>query len=213
LNHTSLIVVTGHPATGKTTLLNTLSSALCIPGFGKDALKETFFDAFGTGDREFSKRTGRASIALLYTVAQTILTSGNDVLIESNFDPAFAREELLALARKASNAQVRVLELNVTCNAEQLLARFALRAHGGSRHPGHNDNAGMLSEIRTRLARDSTARLFPDADAGTLALGGVPVNSWVFDTSGFVAGEDAPAGSSAPGQTAALLARVAQWRG
>ena len=54
----SLVVVTGIPATGKSTFARDLSSRLGLPLISKDDIKEAMADSLGGGDRELSKRCG-----------------------------------------------------------------------------------------------------------------------------------------------------------
>jgi 2-phosphoglycerate kinase len=48
----ALILVSGAPATGKTTIAKSLSTQLRIPVIGKDAIKESLFETIGHSDRE-----------------------------------------------------------------------------------------------------------------------------------------------------------------
>ena len=45
-----LVVVTGLPGSGKTTIAGPLAAELGWPLLGKDTIKEALFDALGTGD-------------------------------------------------------------------------------------------------------------------------------------------------------------------
>ena len=66
-----LVVVTGMPAAGKTTVAESLSRSLSLPLVAKDAVKERFYDTLGTGDLEWSERLGTASFALLFDFAHS----------------------------------------------------------------------------------------------------------------------------------------------
>jgi tRNA uridine 5-carbamoylmethylation protein Kti12 len=58
-----LIIVTGRPAAGKSTLAKWLGQRLDMPVLSKDGIKEILFEELGWHDREWSKRLGRASLA------------------------------------------------------------------------------------------------------------------------------------------------------
>src|ERR1700712_3623889 len=93
----SLIIVTGLPCTGKTTLGRHIAKELGWPFVHKDGIKESLFDHLGWSDRAWSKLLGRASSELLYYFAETQLAAGHSFVIESNFDPTFATPRFQAL--------------------------------------------------------------------------------------------------------------------
>ncbi len=89
--------------------------------------------ALGWSDRDWSRRLGAATYALIYHLLEVELTAGRSLIVESNFDRRHATGELLALKEKYGFRPVQVL-----CRAapEVLLARFHARAESGERHPG-----------------------------------------------------------------------------
>ena len=139
-----LIIVTGPPATGKTTLARDLAHRYRLPLVYKDAIKERLFDQLGWRDREWSRQLGRASYDLLYYFVEVQLTAGRSAIVESNFYPAFDTAKFAALAR-----QYPFRPIQIYCHAPVavILDRYRRRVETGERHPGHVD-AQNYAEIR-----------------------------------------------------------------
>ncbi len=144
------VVVSGGPGVGKTDLARPLASALGVPLLSKDDIKEALFDELGTGDRLWSRRLGRASIAVLYRVAANTPAA----VIEAVFQRDAARRDLADLDGP-------VVEIHCTCPPELAVERFERRAES-DRHPGHLDN---------RQPRNKLEQLVVDG-AEPLGLGG-----------------------------------------
>lgn len=131
-----LIIVTGRPAAGKSTLANWLATELKLPVVSKDRIREVLFDQLGWKDRQWAQQLGRASIDLMFYFAQTQLMSGNSIIMDNAFHPDETTPRVLALKAK-TNAEI----VQIICNAksETLFQRFKERAESGNRHPGHGD--------------------------------------------------------------------------
>lgn len=142
-----LVIVLGRPCTGKTTLGRRIARGLGWPFVHKDGIKELLFDNLGWSDREWSKKLGRASSELLYYLAETHLSVGRSLVVESNFVPQFATPKLLALKEKLGFEPFQIL-----CQAPAyiLFERFKVRAESGERHPGHVDHLNY-DEFRATL--------------------------------------------------------------
>ncbi|HNP74285.1 MAG TPA: AAA family ATPase [Kouleothrix sp.] len=135
-----LMIISGPPCSGKTTLGAWLAAELRLPLFHRDAFKELLFDTLGWDDLAWSQRLGGASYALLYHTAEALLRAGRSLIVESNFDPAHDHERLRALAE-----QHPFLPLQVRCMADGpvLFERFKRRTESGTRHPGHLDHLNV----------------------------------------------------------------------
>jgi predicted kinase len=147
MNRPLLLVVTGLPCTGKTTLGKYLASQLKLPYIHKDGIKETLFDSLGWEDRTWSRKLGAATYDLLYYVVETLMSADVSLVVESNFQPEVAGPKLGGLIEKYKYYCVQVL-----CKAEGsiLAERFRERAESGERHPGHVD-ATTYDEMEPQL--------------------------------------------------------------
>jgi predicted kinase len=97
-----LVIVSGAPGAGKTTLVTILADALRLPLLARDELKERLADVLlpeattgaGIVDGVDSAALGRASYALLFSITERLVTGGAGVIIESNFRRGVAEREL-----------------------------------------------------------------------------------------------------------------------
>ena len=83
------VLVTGIPGSGKSTLAAALADALGWRLVSKDAIKVALWDTFGPGDRRWSYRLGRASIAAL----QSLVASAEEPIVVDNFVGATFEDE------------------------------------------------------------------------------------------------------------------------
>jgi predicted kinase len=136
-----LVVVTGPPASGKTTIARALAERSELPLFSKDDVKELLFDELGVGDRDWSRKLGRAVFALLLHAAAVELRAGRSLVLEANF--AAGESE----SRFAELPPHRLVQVHCSAPAELLLERFRQRA----RHPGHLDTS-MVADVARAIA-------------------------------------------------------------
>lgn len=143
----TLIIITGLPCTGKTTLGEDLARSLRLPFLHKDGIKELLFDTIGWQDRPWSRRLSAASYGLLFYLAQTLLTAGRSLIVEANFDANAHTAEFVKIKDNCAYTPLQIL-----CYAEGnvLRQRFARRSAEGGRHPGHVD-AVLNAELESML--------------------------------------------------------------
>jgi predicted kinase len=125
-NSAVLILVTGLPGSGKTTIASQLSEKLALPMIGKDHYKAILFDALGIGDVDWSRRIGRAAIALQYDVIRSIRLA----VVDSALWTGIAERDVESL-------DLPLVQLYCRCPFEVARARFFNRV--GDRHAGHRE--------------------------------------------------------------------------
>jgi predicted kinase len=134
-----VFLVTGLPATGKTTLARALARALQVPLLSKDVIKEPLLDALGAADRAASRQLSDLSFAVLFALADEHLALTGAVVLEGNFRPGEHERAMAALlARHVPMSCTQVL-----CRVPEMLRqeRLQARAADEARHPGHQDGA------------------------------------------------------------------------
>src|SRR6185312_1931048 len=87
-----LVVVTGMPSSGKTTVAEALAYDLRLPLVAKDEIKESLYDTLGAGDVSWSGRLGGAAYGILFALARAMLASGVSLIVEANFFRDHARD-------------------------------------------------------------------------------------------------------------------------
>jgi predicted kinase len=132
-----LIIITGAPGTGKTSLGRHLAAAFGMPFIHKDGIKETLFDSLGWKDRAWSTTLGAAAMDLLFYFVEVQLAAGRSFIVEGNFYPEFDTPRFAALQRRHSFVPFQIL---CRTDARVLAQRYQRRATSGERHPGHVDH-------------------------------------------------------------------------
>ena len=129
------VVVSGPPASGKSTLAPQLAESLGLPLLAKDALKDALMRRMPVPDIEASRELGRAAVAVLLAVAADCPLGA---VLESGFFRSKAAPELAGLPG-------RVIEVFCRCDREVAAARFAARA--GTSSAGHFDRYCTPDEL------------------------------------------------------------------
>jgi predicted kinase len=126
-----VVVVSGAPGAGKSTLAVPLARALDLPLLSKDTIKESLFDVLGhtsPNELESSRQLGAAAMTLLWRLAAGCPA----VVLEANFRSrsAYEREQLQALSPIPVEVHCRVAP-------EVAAARYDERGATTHHHPVH----------------------------------------------------------------------------
>ncbi len=133
----TVIIITGAPATGKTTLGRQLTADLELPFVYKDGIKENLGDSLGTNDRDWSRQLGRATYALLEHFAETLLRANQSFILESNFHKEMALPMFQRLQQEYGFDAFQIWCQTETAVLQQ---RFQARTVSGTRHAIHYDS-------------------------------------------------------------------------
>ena len=122
-----IVIVSGAPGAGKTTLAVPLALGLRFPLFSKDFIKETLTEVLGdgSGDLASSRRIGGASMELIWSLAR----HAPQAVLEANFRPrsGYEREKLAGLGAS-------IVEVHCDCGPTETARRFRERAAASGHH-------------------------------------------------------------------------------
>ncbi len=135
---TVVVVVSGMPCAGKTTLARRVAERFSLPLMSKDMCKELLFDTLGWKDREWSKRLGYVSIELLFQFLEAQLMACRSCIVESNFKTEFDTTRFLDLKDRY---EFEPVQIQCVADGRVLFDRFKRRSESGERHPGHCDRS------------------------------------------------------------------------
>jgi predicted kinase len=129
------VLVSGPPASGKSTLAPELAVGLRLPLIAKDTIKDALMSVLPVPDVEASRLIGRAAVVAMLAVANA---SPVGAVIESNFHRSVARPELLHLPG---------IVIEVFCRCDRAEARARYQARAGTRTAGHFDHLRMRDDL------------------------------------------------------------------
>ena len=128
------VVVSGPPASGKTTLARALAPALGLPLIAKDTIKQALMTVLPVPAVPASRTIGRASVAALLAVA----AEAPAAVLESVWHRSYAVADL-------GNLPGSLVEVFCRCDPAIAAERYARRA--GTRSAGHFDAERTIAEL------------------------------------------------------------------
>lgn len=146
-NRPVLVIVGGAPASGKSTLAQTLAERLRLPLFSRDDFKEALMDTLGSPDPDASHELGAAAYAVLALIQQRLIDAGVGTVVESNFVRGESEDDFSPVVPRS-----RAVLVHCQTSLEESKRRFVQRAENGERHPGHHDrDPDKVGELEEHL--------------------------------------------------------------
>lgn len=149
-----IIIISGAPGAGKTTLAKMIAAAFDLPMFSKDTIKCLMAD-FIVGDGiNYTQSLGRSSIEILRLMINELSKGSGAYIFESAFLKVYDDDFF-----KKLNLQKKDL-LQLYCKVESSLAysRIKGRLESEKRHSCHQDHL-RLNEIKLAIERDDYDKL------------------------------------------------------
>jgi len=138
-----VVVISGMPCTGKTSIGKVIARKVGLPFFCRDSFKEILFDDLGWDSKEFSQKLGRTTFHLLFDVARELIDNNCSFICETNFFRGQSDE----IFKEIGLGKCDFLEVHCSTEKRVLLERFREREKSDERHPGHKyrENEGHLA--------------------------------------------------------------------
>ena len=137
-----VVLVTGAPGSGKTTLAGRLAADLAARLVSKDALKERLADHEGQPRSvRASTRLGARAYRELFDTLQSCVAGRERIVVESNFRHGRSEAELI---RALQGHPARV----VHCAASSVTIERRYRSRSAARHPAHLDSQRIGDVLR-----------------------------------------------------------------
>ncbi len=137
------VVVTGLPASGKSTVARQLANALNFAFLDKDDFLEALYDQRGVGALENRKRLSRESDQLFEQAAKNTPSA----VLVSHWRAIGSTEESGTPSDWLLDHYDSLVEVCCLCPVEEALSRFFSR----QRHPGHADGQRDKSALRQQF--------------------------------------------------------------
>jgi len=128
-----LIILTGMPATGKSTIAANLSKAFRYPILEKDNIKEGLFDILGLENYAQKRKLDHASNEVLLRILESMMKAGSSLIVDNNFDTV-STEKLYALIEAY---QPNCVTIFLHGDSQTLYERYVQRDSLRKRHLGH----------------------------------------------------------------------------
>lgn len=161
-----LVLVSGAPATGKSTLARRLADTLVFPLIARDAISDIVADAFEASGDSAMRPPMRTKFAIYYALLDELVRARVSLVTESNLHVGIDERKLLPIV-----AAARTVLIHLYAPHDVSVRRFAARYERGERHPtALAGDAEKIARLRAGEAVDSWERAVEPVDLGVPTL-------------------------------------------
>jgi predicted kinase len=147
MNKPLLVVVTGSPASGKSTLAHLLAGKIKCPLLSRDELKEGLIHTLGTAHSQLDRPVDGQVYETFFETIELLLSKGISLVIEAAFQDKLWRPKLLSLLQQAT---IKI----IICKAgiELIKERFSNRlSNDPGREKFHGDQSLNAEQIASLI--------------------------------------------------------------
>ena len=119
LHSPTVVLISGQPGSGKTTLARPLATELDLPLLSKDTIKEAL--ASLTDKSSMTAAESKTLGSAAFDVVFALLREGASAVVEASWNPTIAASELLSLSQ-------RLVEVHCRCDPETARRRYMERS-------------------------------------------------------------------------------------
>ena len=147
MNKPLLVVVTGSPASGKSTLAHLLAHKINCPLLSRDELKEGLINTLRTSHSQLDSPVDLHVYETFFETIELLISKGTSLVVEAAFQDKLWRPKLLSLL---PNATVKIIICKT--NLELIKTRFANRlSNDPGREKFHGDQSLNAEQIASLI--------------------------------------------------------------
>lgn len=126
-----LIILTGAPASGKSSIAEAVGRKLGIDIISKDKFKIELFEKYGFTSHAEKKKLSIRGEEIMYKTIEKYITQSLDLIVDNNFKHFNAIRDILE--RTSTNVDIKCIYC--VADYELLARRYNERIRSGNRHP------------------------------------------------------------------------------
>ena len=139
----AVIIVTGLPASGKTTVAKKLAAGLGWPFLDKDDFLEKLLKKYPVCSFDDRKQLSRLSDDLFWAKAENL----NNAVLVSHWKPRLGAIDTGTVTEWIPNKFRKIIEVYCACRPQIAMSRFKQR----KRHPSHLDNSRTPKDVERQM--------------------------------------------------------------